>query len=131
MNDDISKARREADELRNNATNAARQAQDAQRRVESLEKSCSHVWDEVRYTPDYKEGYYIPSDIEQGINLGVDTRVSGVHVPSSTTKKWSRTCRKCGKTETTTSVKKQFISGKIAGTGGEVEVPNFGDERRW
>jgi len=56
----------------------------------------------------------MPSDREQGIELGIDSRPE-YYVPAETKKRWKRTCKVCGKTETTSQIKTR-----------EVEEPNFG-----
>ena len=91
-----------------------------------LERACSHTWGSVVYDPVHTEGYRIPSDREQGIEMGVDSRPA-YDVPSQTTRRWRRACTICGKVETTTHVKKQRVAGPTPGTSAEAEIPDFGD----
>lgn len=97
--------------------------------LEQLDRSCNdgngHVWGDVRFNPIHRKGYTIPSDVEMGIELGVDTRRSSIHVPSETIKQWTRTCNKCAFDEHTTRTKKVSKPGSIPGTSAEEEIPVF------
>jgi hypothetical protein len=120
-------AQRKAQEARRKADAAAEEAKRAEAEVKRLEKECKHDW-KVEYDPIVREAYTIPGD-EPG-TMGVDWR-GPTHVPSETTRQWTRTCNICGAEESTQRTKKQHVAGPVEGTGGEVEVPDFGDERRW
>ena len=63
-----------------------------------IQSVCSHDW-ENKYTPKYNVAYTIPGDPPG--TMGVDWR-GPTHVPAKTTPMWTRTCKKCGKVETTT-----------------------------
>ena len=58
---------------------------------ENLERTCPHTWGQTKYTP-------------------IDWR-GPCYVPTETIKQWSRTCTKCGKTETTRATKKEWVAG--------------------
>jgi hypothetical protein len=80
-----------------------------QRVLWGLEQNCPHEWTEPKYVGEHVEGYYIPSDRERGIEMGVDSRM-GCHVPSKDIPKWERRCKRCDKVEVTTNVEKKEIS---------------------
>jgi rRNA maturation endonuclease Nob1 len=73
--------------------------------LEEMEQQCSHEWSQPEYVGHYEPGYRIASDRERGIELGVDSRPA-YDIPGRDVMKWQRTCRKCGKVETTTNTKK-------------------------
>jgi len=76
-----------------------RQIQGLERKKEAVFSDCKHDWEE-KYTPIHYEGYRVPSDRERGLELGVDSRPA-TYVSATTEKKWTRTCKKCGKQEVT------------------------------
>jgi len=94
-----------------------------QARLEHLQRTCVHNWSEVKYTPDVQDGYQTQGDPPG--TMGVD-RQRPTWVPRSETKKWTRTCATCGKVETTGRTKSEQVYGKVAGTSGIMEVPDFG-----
>ena len=104
-----------------------------ERRMADLRRHCvdnrGHDWGEVRFDPKYRAGYTIPSDIEQGIYLGVDTRVSSTYVPAETTNEWVRQCIKCGTEERTQRTKTVPRAGRIPGTSCQEQVPVFPGDR--
>ena len=97
-----------------------------QSKLTSLEAGCSHKWSETEYAPIHQEAYHIPSDIEMGIYLGVDTCVSGVDVPAKTIRRWKRVCLNCGKVHFTERTKKVYGNSIAPGCSCEQEVPDFG-----
>ena len=118
--------RQRLDEMRAKASHHQSEAKRLQDEIKRLVSSCKHDWCAAEYKPDHQEGYRIPSDREQGIELGVDSRPA-MYVPPKTTRRWSRTCPLCGLIQTTTRTKKQKAAGQVPGTTAEVEVPDFGD----
>ena len=56
--------------------------------------------------------------------MGVDSR-PGMYVSAETIRRWKRTCKFCGKTETTQRTKKSFTTSGIAGCACEKEEPAF------
>lgn len=71
--------------------------------VEILERKCYHQWGEAKYNPIITPGGYDPGDAPG--TMGVDFR--GPHSWGSSEKpRWTRTCKVCGKTETTTQSQK-------------------------
>lgn len=90
--------------------------------LEHIQRSCQHQWGSVVYAPIHHEAYTVPGD-EPG-TMGVDFR-GPCYVPSETIRQWKRTCSKCNLTQTTQYTKKQTVSGSIAGTTAEQEVPEF------
>ncbi len=71
--------------------------------LETEERNCPHSWSKPAYVPEFIKGYYSPprgqgSDFEGGFD-----------VPDKTIEKWTRVCKLCGKSETTT---KTEIQGK-------------------
>lgn len=105
------------EELIADAKAAETRAQLLRDQAEQLRRRCPHVWGETKYTPDYQEAYTIPGDPPG--TMGVDWR-GPCHVPAKTTPKWSRTCTKCGYTQTTE--RKKMTGGVL-----QQEVPDFGD----
>ena len=67
-----------------------------------LERNCQHEFGEAKYTPEYHPGHHFAGDPPG--TMGVDRQLP-MDVPSETIPKWTRTCKICGKTETTTSTK--------------------------
>lgn len=63
------------------------------------ERSCRHQWSEPQADHTHQAAYTIPGDPPG--TCGVDWR-GPVYVPSQTTKRWKRTCARCGKVEHTT-----------------------------
>jgi len=94
-------------------------------RLNRIQNGCKHDWGQTQFVPDYQEAYYIPSDREQGIELGVDSR-PGCYVDAENTRIWTRTCRTCGETQTTQRTKKTLSASNVPGCGCEQEVPDFG-----
>lgn len=113
-------------QLRTEIKRTADQLESFKRQLDAAERQCQHDWAKTEYVPDHQEGYRIPSDREMGLEMGVDSRPA-CYVAAKTTPKWKRTCKKCDKTEITTRTKKQYASGAIPGTGGQIDVPDFGD----
>lgn len=116
----------EAANIQREIDQAKRALDAANAKLARLKQSCNHKWGDIKYIPEHREGYTIPGDAPG--TMGIDWR-GPTYVPSSTTKKWSRTCTVCGYCETTTQTKKQPItrSGSIPGATiqGTEEVPYF------
>ena len=68
--------------------------------LKAFEDSCQHQWGEPKYDPIIRQAYYIPSDKERGLEMGVDSQ-PGCHVPREETPLWRRRCSVCGKIEET------------------------------
>jgi len=117
-----------ASELRQEIANCEAHLKNFRSCLENLERSCQHTWGQTKYTPIEHKAYTIPGDAPG--TMGVDWQ-GPCYVPAETIKQWSRTCTKCGKTETTRATKKEWVAGSIAGTGGMADVPNFGDRPHW
>lgn len=66
----------------------------AERALDQAYKDCQHDWEE-KYTP-----MHIPGSSYPASGAGSDWRPGG-YVSAQDIPKWTRTCRKCGKTETT------------------------------
>ena len=122
-----------ADELRQDVEALQRQVEESQRRLAEVQENCidsgGHVWGDVTFDPQYREGYTIPSDLDLGINLGVDTRVSRVHVPPETANEWVRTCDKCGTEQRTRQTKAITRPGSVPGTSATENVPVFPEKK--
>lgn len=102
---------------------------DERAKLDSLTRECGrHVWGEVIYTPTYHEGYTIPGD---GPEFGGIDRQGPCYVGPKTDQQWTRVCINCGHVQTTTRLKKQHVTGAIPGTGGQIDVPDFGDDSRY
>lgn len=67
--------------------------------LEEGEKNCRHEWGETFYAPEIIKGYHLAAEAHGSDYQGP------VDVPERTIKKWTRECKKCGKTETTTNTK--------------------------
>ena len=67
----------------------------AQSAVNRIEKACSHNWSDPVYDPIHRPGYHVPAE-----NCGSDSRPAR-DVPDSTEDQWTRTCKFCGKVDTT------------------------------
>lgn len=63
--------------------------------LETLYRSCVHVWDEkIVYSPIVHKGYTIPADPpDRRMPMH---RFSDYHVPNKVTPRWIRTCTNCG-----------------------------------
>lgn len=70
-------------------------------KLRNLRATCSHDWEEPKYTPKIREAYTIEGDPPG--TMGIDWR-GPQHVPRKEIPVWTRTCRRCGTTETTTKV---------------------------
>jgi hypothetical protein len=83
---------------------ATREYREAQAVVEAFQRTCNHSWDhpEGKYDPIYHPGYSYPGD-KPG-TMGVDFRPGG-YVDARTEDRWTRTCTRCGKVETTTATR--------------------------
>lgn len=75
----------------------------AKSRLARLEASCRHDWTDPEYTPDIREGYMTQS-LMGHFTRNTDGTINApeVYVPHEEKPKWTRTCRICGKVETTT-----------------------------
>ena len=82
--------------------------------LDTIQANCVHVWNKSEYTPKIEKGYYIPSDKERGIEMGVDPQ-PGTHVPEEITPKWTRRCGICGKVEETTKTQEGPRQPKFKG----------------
>ena len=115
----------ESDRLQSEITALVSQLAAKKERLNRIQNSCRHDWGQITYDPICETAYHIPSDIERGVYLGVDTIVSGVDVPAKTTRRWRRTCLLCGTVQTTQRTVKAHKSSGIEGCGCEVERPEF------
>lgn len=79
---------------------------------------CLHCWSPVKWDPIYEEAYTIPADPPG--TMGVDWTPE-IHVPSKTTRRWTRACEACGMVQHTGRTRKG--SGAVPGTSGE--IPDF------
>jgi hypothetical protein len=117
----------QTDQLRRDIAAAQAQVESLQARLDRIVRECKlkgHSWGETKFEPIEHKGYNFAGDPPG--TMGVDRQLP-CYIPPSTTKQWSRTCANCGHKETTQSTKLQYAAGSIPGTGGNVEVPNFGD----
>ena len=73
------------------------QLREAKSIQDSLERNCSHQWSEVKSDPEKFREEYLTGEYEtQGIHMWPKTSFK-----DSYKNRWSRTCKKCGKTEYT------------------------------
>jgi len=73
------------------------QLKDAKTNQENSERNCSHQWNEVKYDPEKFREEYLTGEYEtQGIHMWPKTSFR-----NASKQRWSRTCKKCGKTEYT------------------------------
>jgi hypothetical protein len=96
------KERKMSNEIRDKVARLKRELAEAQRELELAEARCNngrHDWAEAKYEPIYHKAYTIPGD-EPG-TMGIDFR-GPCYVPAKTDQRWTRTCKCCGKVETTT-----------------------------
>ncbi len=114
--------RNEFDELERDIAANKERADRASQRLNAGREACRHKWGDTRYDPDRKGAYTTTGD-PLG-TMGVDWR-GPVNVPAKTTKRWTRECELCGLVQITTSTKKEHIPGKVAGTGGQIDMPSF------
>jgi hypothetical protein len=117
----------EANQLRRDIAQAETQLNGLKERLAALVRACQqqgHRWFQITYEPIEHKGYHFAGDPPG--TMGIDRQLP-YDVPSSTTKQWSRTCERCGHKETTQRTRQEYASGKIPGTGGTVEVPDFND----
>ena len=118
----------EATALRQSLVHAKSIADNLQRQLAEMERACQHDWTDAEYDPDYQDAYTYPGDPPG--TMGVDWR-GPVHVPAKTTKRWRRTCTKCGLVQSTTKVK--IAPGAEGGLGKEVAdfgTGNYGHHSR-
>jgi hypothetical protein len=118
-------------QLRKDITAAEAQLASLKERLAGVVRACKlqgHQWGPVKYEPIEHKAYRIPGDPPG--TMGVDWR-GPMDVPASTEKQWSRTCQRCDEKETTKRTKKQYAAGSIPGTGGDVDMPDFGDSYHW
>lgn len=99
-------------ELRAKIAQLKMDLQTAERRLQAAEDQCPHKWGEIKYNPIEKAGYRIPSDREQGIELGIDSRPE-MYVPPSKTDRWRKECALCGKVVETTHAEEKTQVTKI------------------
>ena len=114
------------EQMRREIATAEDQLQSLKERLDRKVRECKmtgHKWSPVKYEPIEYKGYQTQGDPPG--TMGVDWQ-GPMYIPASTTKQWSRTCTTCGHKELTQRTKKEWVSGVIAGTGGHVEVPDFG-----
>lgn len=114
--------RHDFDEMERDIAANRERADRANRKLTDARAVCRHKWGETRYTPDRREAYTIPGDAPG--TMGVDWR-GPTDVPAETTKRWTRQCESCGLVQTTERTKKEYASGEVAGTGGQIDVPSF------
>ena len=84
-----------------------------------------HKWGEIKYEPIEHKAYRIEGDPPG--TMGIDWR-GPMDVPAVTEKQWSRTCTECGFKETTQRTKTEYGVGRIPGTNGQIEVPDFNED---
>jgi hypothetical protein len=114
-------------QLRRDIATTEANLQSLKERLAGIVRQCKmkgHSWSPVKYEPIEHKAYHFAGDPPG--TMGIDRQLP-FDVPASTTKQWSRTCLNCGEKETTQRTKKQYAAGSIPGTGGEVDVPDFGD----
>jgi hypothetical protein len=114
----------EIDTLLRETEVAERKAKALREQLNAARRACRHSWGEVKYVPEYHEGYTIPGDPPG--TMGVDWR-GPFYVPATTTRRWERTCAACGLAQRTECVRRASAAGATPGCGGEVETPDFGD----
>ncbi|MBI2120553.1 MAG: hypothetical protein HYT94_02940 [Parcubacteria group bacterium] len=91
-----------AQEIRNQIASLTRQLESAKQSLCAVERQCNqgkHDFGDPVYTPKHEPGYMIEGD-PPGVG-GVDHRDS-FYVSAKDTPAWTRVCKLCGKTETTT-----------------------------
>lgn len=77
----------------------ARQALDKlQREADAIRDKCQHDWTDPVYSPERRAAYSCPGDPVG--TMGVDWR-GPTYVPAETIDRWTRTCKKCGYSQTT------------------------------
>lgn len=85
-------------QIRNRIKNLRWELDRLESELHRAESSCRHVWPEPKYDPIRTEAYTIPADPVG--TMGIDWRGES-YVPATTKPRWTRTCPKCGKVETT------------------------------
>lgn len=73
-------------------------------RLMALQDDCDHSWDKIEHTPTIRQAY-----TEPGYVAGVHGPVPARHIPEKKTDRWTRTCTRCGKSETTTQAEEKVI----------------------
>ena len=114
--------RHELDKMERDIAARAESLDRDREKLRSARAACSHRWGDTRYIPDHREAHVIPGDPPG--TMGVDWR-GPAHVQAKTIKKWTRQCESCGLVQTTTRTKEEYASGKVAGTSGRIDVPDF------
>ncbi len=88
-------------ELRQQIEEADRKLRDLRENLTRREDTCFHSWSTPVADHIYHDAYTIPGD-EPG-TMGSDWR-GPCYVEARTEKRWKRTCRVCGKVQTTGAV---------------------------
>lgn len=65
--------------------------------IHTVQRNCSHNWWEEKYTPVFVKGYTIP-EYHSGVHHD-----AGYTVPDETKPAWTRTCKKCNLSQTTST----------------------------
>jgi len=73
------------------------QLKDAKINQANLEQNCNHQWSEVKYNPEKFREEYLTGEYEtQGVHMLPKSSFRDAYK-----QRWSRNCKKCGKTEYT------------------------------
>lgn len=100
MSNKIREQRERIKRLQSEMKDKSGEIQRAEDELKRLEVTCGHDWSEPEYDPIVTEGYESPGDPPG--TMGIDWR-GPCWVPGTREDRWRRTCRKCGKTQVTTS----------------------------
>ena len=77
----------------------------AESRLRILQDNCEHQWSEPQYTPLVREAYRT-QNLYGHFTKNADGTINApeVTVPREETPRWTRTCSRCGRAETTAHV---------------------------
>ena len=84
-----------------------RELEKAKAALRRFDEECGHEWSDPVRDDIYRAAYTTPGDPPG--TMGIDWQ-GPVHVPAETTKRWKRTCLRCGKVEHTTNFKKKKVA---------------------
>lgn len=105
---------REAEALEMLINRGRTEFESAQRRLDTLRRTCQHKWSKPEYKPIIREGYQDPGDAPG--TMGVDWR-GPTWIPAKETPKWERHCTECGLIEETFKTEDHVTKTPVFGRG--------------
>ena len=88
--------------LKQNIASAKTDLESLERGLETIQKSCQHLWTVVKYDPIIHKAYRIHGDAPG--TMGVDWQ-GPMDVPEKEVPRWTRECKLCGLEQATTTTR--------------------------